>query len=275
MARSTGVLATSPVYGGGSTALREVEDKVRVLPLGIDLTPFCRPNAAATRYARQFRKAMGDQPLWLAVGRLVYYKGFEVALKALAQVPGRLVVVGSGPLDRRLRVLAERLRVADRVLWKSNVDSDELVGLYHAATAFWMSSNTRSEGFGLVQVEAMASGCPVLNADIAHSGVPWVAQHEKSALTVPPNDPIAFAAAANRILEEPGLRERLARNAKQRALDEFSEPLMGVRSLSVYAELCRKTAPKTADAAERLVANAGRKDGCDDRSPILAAAEQM
>ena len=80
---------------------------------------------------------------------------------------------------------------------------------YLAADAFWFPSNARSEAFGLVQVEAMASGCPVINTAIPHSGVPWVSPHEETGLTVPVDDPAALAAAANRLLTEPGLRDRL------------------------------------------------------------------
>ncbi len=85
----------------------------------------------------------------------------------------------------------------------------------------------QSEGFGLVQVEAMASGCPVINTDLAGSGVPWVSRHEESALTAPVGDAAALAAAARRLLEEPGLRERLASEGRVRAAAEFEQTKMG------------------------------------------------
>ena len=148
--------------------------------------------------------------MWLCVGRLIYYKGLSVALAALRDVPGRLLVIGTGPMEAELRSRAVELGVADRVVFHGRASTDELVGAYRAATALWFPSTARSEGFGLVQVEAMASGCPVINTAIAGSGVPWVCRHEREGLTVPINDPAALAAAAKRILTEPGLRERLA-----------------------------------------------------------------
>src|SRR5262249_28666229 len=113
----------------------------------------------------------------------------------------------------------------------------EIVPYYLAADAFWFPSNARSEAFGLVQVEAMASGCPVINTAIPHSGVPWVSRHDETGLTVPVNDPCALAAAARRLLEEPGLRDRLTAAARRRAADEFDHRVMARRSLEVYGSV--------------------------------------
>jgi rhamnosyl/mannosyltransferase len=109
-----------------------------------------------------------------------------------------------------------------------------IVPYYHAADAFWFPSNARSEAFGLVQVEAMASGCPVINTAIPDSGVSWVCPHEEGGLTVPMDDPVALAAAANRLLTEPGLRERLAEGARRRAVQEFDHRTMAERSIAIY-----------------------------------------
>ena len=88
-------------------------------------------------------------------------------------------------------------------------------------------------GFGLVQVEAMACGCPVINTAIPASGVSWVCRHEKEGLTVPVNDGTEFAIAAKRLVEEGGLRDRLSAAARLRA-DEFDWLAMGERSLKTY-----------------------------------------
>ena len=143
-------------------------------------------------------------------------------------------MIGDGPLEAELRRLATDRGVADRIVWRGRADPDELVGAYHAATALWFPSNARSEAFGLVQVEALASGCPVINCAIPASGVSWVSPHEETGLTMPVNDPAALAAAARRVLDEPGLRSRLADNGRRRASQEFDYREMGRRSLEIY-----------------------------------------
>jgi rhamnosyl/mannosyltransferase len=130
--------------------------------------------------------------------------------------------------------LARQLQVANRIAWLPRMDNATLVGAYHAATALWFPSNARSEAFGLVQAEAMASSCPVINTDIPGSGVPWVCRHEESGLTVPVDDPAALAQAARRLVDEPGLRDRLGKAGRIRACAEFDQGLMAERSLELY-----------------------------------------
>lgn len=233
--RAATILVTSPTYAAGSPMLQRYADKVLSLPLGIDLASFVEPSREARRHAENLRNKHGE-PLWLMVGRLVYYKGIQVALQALAKVPGKLLVIGSGPLGPELRRQAEGLGVAGRVIWYGHAEPDELVGAYHAATALWFPSIARSEGFGLVQVEAMASGCPVINTAIPHSGVSWVSRHEETGLTVPVNDAEALAAPAKRMLEEPGLRDRLAVGGRSRAAKEFDHMVMGRQSIGLYRQ---------------------------------------
>jgi rhamnosyl/mannosyltransferase len=234
--RAARVLADSPPYIDGSDLLQGVRPKVESLPLGLDLTPFARPSAAALACAGRLRREHPG-PIWVSVGRLVYYKALDVALAALTEVPGTLVVIGTGPMERAWRDRAAALGVADRVVWHGRASDDELVGAYHAATAHWFPSNARSEGFGLVQVEAMASGCPVINAAVPHSGVAWVSRHGETGLTVPVNDAPAFAAAARRLLDEPGLRDRLGAEARRQAAERFDHLAMAARSLAIYREV--------------------------------------
>jgi glycosyltransferase involved in cell wall biosynthesis len=234
--RAARILSDSPTYPEGSTFLKRYARKLGVLPLGIDLHAYLKPSPAARAFTRRLQSEHGA-PLWLSVGRLVYYKGLPNALQALRNVSGKLVVIGTGPLEADLRRMATACRVADRVVWMGYRDFEEVVGAYHAATALWFPSNARSEGFGLVQVEAMASGCPVINSAIPGSGVSWVSRHEETGLTVPMNAPGELAAAANRLLHEPGLRERLAAGARARACQEFDHRLMAQRCLRAYRSI--------------------------------------
>jgi rhamnosyl/mannosyltransferase len=253
--RAALILTSSPVYQAGSSLLRRYADRVQSVPLGLDLRPYVNPNSAALVHTKALAQHC-EGPRWLSVGRCVYYKGLETAIWALAHVPGTLIVVGTGPMQMELRRLAAKLAVSDRVVWRGYATPDELVGAYHAATALWFPSNARSEGFGLVQVEAMASACPVINTAIANSGVSWVSRHGESGLTIPVNDPAALAAAARRLLDEPGLRVRLASAARRRALAEFDHVAMARRSLELYEQSLagRRCHDTSADEAEPALA---------------------
>jgi glycosyltransferase involved in cell wall biosynthesis len=259
--RAALVLSDSEAYVEGSPVLRGLGSKVRALPLGLDLAPFVSPNASALAAEARLRSQLG-QPLWLAVGRLVYYKGLMTAIDALAHLPGRLLVVGTGPLESALRAHAKTRKVADRIEWLGHVEPDDLVGAYRAATALWFPSNARSEGFGLVQVEAMASGCPVINTAIPHSGVSWVSRDGESGLTIPVGDPKALVAASRRLLDEPALREALSAGAAARARREFDDGAMARRSLELYSTVLGRSAPLKAGA---------RLDGGPEGSSLEAA----
>ncbi|MBD2214893.1 glycosyltransferase [Nostoc linckia FACHB-104] len=229
------ILTTSYLYIEGSKFLRLYRHKLRTLPLGLQSSHYVQPNQTALAFSNSLKEKY-QGPIWLAVGRLVYYKALHIAIEALSLVPGKLIVVGVGPLEQELKTLAQKLGVEDRIVWLGHVSEDELVGAYHAATALWFPSNVRSEGFGLVQVEAMASGCPVINANIPGSGVPWVSRHEQEGITVPINDPIALAKEAKRLLFEPGLRNRLVIGSRKRA-EYFNHVTMAQQSFEFYEEV--------------------------------------
>lgn len=230
------ILATSPTYVPGSRFLRAYADRIRILPMGINLDPYRDPSEADSAEAEDIRLRYPG-PVWLGCGRLIYYKGFLNAVRALTEVPGTLLIVGDGPDRASIEAEAGRLGVRDRVHLLGSMPYQKVVPYYLAAEAFWFPSNARSEAFGIVQVEAMASGCPVLNTEIPHSGVSWVSPHGQTGLTVPVNDPSALAKAARRLLEEPGLRAHLAASARARASEEFSDHVMAERSLAIYRQV--------------------------------------
>jgi glycosyltransferase involved in cell wall biosynthesis len=231
--RAQRILASSPWYLTGSPLLRRFQYKVEVLPLGIDVSSYSEPSSAVQAKAEEFRKRFGS-PMWLSVGRLVYYKGLHTAVEALSKVAGCLVVVGRGHLESTLKQLAESFGVADRIHWFPNASPDDLRALYLAATALWFPSNHRSEAFGLVQVEAMAAGCPVINTNVPSSGVSWVAPHEVAALTVAPESPDQLAFASQRLASDELLRRKLILNGKRRAVRMFDERRMAQASLAIY-----------------------------------------
>ena len=251
--RVRAIVTSSDDYRAGSSFLQPYADRLHVLPNGIDLRPYLHPSIKDHALADAIRSEHGrGGPLWLGCGRMVYYKGFLNAIRALKHVEGRLLLIGGGPDAPALRLEADRLGLADRVDFLGSLPHYlDLIPYYLAADAFWFPSNARSEAFGLVQVEAMACGCPVLNASIPHSGVSWVSRHEETGLTVAVDDPIALAKAAQRLLDEPGLRDRLAAGGKARASREFDHRVMAERSMGLYRRVLAgsiKTSPASRPA---------------------------
>ena len=178
------------------------------------------------------RQRYGER-LIVTVGRLVYYKGFEYLIRAMPRVSGTALIIGEGPLHGKLSKLASELGVADRVHFLGKVDQEHLVSCYHAADVFVLPSVARSEAFGIVQIEAMAAGLPVINTRL-DSGVPYVSVHNQTGLTVPPADPEALAAAINKLLDDPVLGKKLGAAGHLRACQEFSLQIMTRRTEKLY-----------------------------------------
>jgi rhamnosyl/mannosyltransferase len=123
--------------------------------------------------------------------------------------------------------------VTDKVVFAGEINNAGVTPYYHAADLFALASVARSEAFGIVQIEAMAAGLPVVNTGL-DSGVPFVSLDGETGLTVPPGDPQALAAAMNRLLDDDALRQSLGQAGVRRARQEFSLDTMLRRTLEVY-----------------------------------------
>ena len=115
------------------------------------------------------------------------YKGVEFLLRALTESDVAAVIIGDGPLRGSLEDLATGLGVDSRTFFLGAVDDGALAAWYGACDIFVLPSVTRAEAFGLVQLEAMARGKPVISTRI-ETGVPWVNLDGYTGLTVPPSD---------------------------------------------------------------------------------------
>jgi rhamnosyl/mannosyltransferase len=173
--------------------------------------------------------------LVLAVGRLVPYKGFDMLLEALTRIDASALIVGAGSQWGRLRRLAERRGLGERVVFTGAVPRERLRILLHAAKVFAFPSLTSAETFGIVQLEAMSAGLPIVNTSLP-TGVPTVARHGLEALTVPPGDPAKLAEAIGQLLDAPDLAKNLGLAGRQRAVAEFDQRLFIDRMHELYAQ---------------------------------------
>ena len=227
------IIATSPNMVEHSEFLAPRADKCRVVPFGIDPAEYADTPEVLAR-AAQLREGH-DRPIVLFVGRLIYYKGADVLMAAMPDVDADLVIIGKGPLKEGLERASRDGGFADRVTFLEPVDDDELNAWYHAADVFVLPSVARSEAFGLVQIEAHASGTPVVSTTLT-TGVPFANEDGVSGLTVPPSDAPALARALQKLVTDEELRERLGRQARERALKEFTIERMIDQTIEVYVE---------------------------------------
>lgn len=229
LARVDKIIATSPNYVDSSPVLRRWRNKCVVAPLATSAAH--SPNLSPPPSS-----AMGRGGGLLFVGKLRYYKGVNYLLDAMRLLPeARLTIVGTGPMERSWREMAERMGVASRVAWKGDVSDADLRSCYAACDVFVLPCSERSEGFGTVQLEAMAAGKPVVSCDV-QTGVAWVNQNEVTGLVAPPKNSSALAEAIGRLLKDAGLRARMGAAGRGRVEREFTVEKMVERVVEVYKE---------------------------------------
>lgn len=232
------IIVTTPHYLESSATLAEYRGRCVVIPLGIDREPFlrCPPEAG-----QELRRRLGNGPVLLFVGMLRYYKGLQYLLEAMPNIVGRLVIVGEGPEGATLASQARDLGLQDRVLFAGRVPDSELPAYYRAADLFVLPASERSEAFGLVQVEAMTCGLPVVCTEVG-TGTTFVNRHGETGLVVPPKDPASLADAINTLLTDHELRARLGRNALARS-ELFSKERMLADIQALYDRVLAETNP--------------------------------
>jgi glycosyltransferase involved in cell wall biosynthesis len=234
------VMPTSEPQIGSSEFLRQYREKCTVVPHGVDLEPFEHMEEHAA-FAAALRARHGA-PVTLFVGRLVYYKGLDVMLAAMRDVPGTLVVVGEGPARAALETQCRALGLSGRVLFAGRVP--DIVPYLAAADVGVLPSSHRTENFGLSMVEMMAGGRPVVCTELG-TGTSFVNQNGETGIVVPPGDAAALSGAVRRLLEDDALRCRMGEAARARARRLFSTgPMMDGVSRVYEAVLAKRRTPR-------------------------------
>ncbi len=247
------MLAADRVVAVSPTDMEQMADfygalrsRIRMVPGGVD-TDLFRPFFAD---AARALLGLGPGKLVLFVGRIQRLKGIDLLLRAFAQLingwpedekPRLMVVGGRNPADladpeatemERLRILAAELGVGERVTFQGAVPHSSLPAYYSAADVVAVPS--RYESFGLVALEAMACGVPVVASGVG--GLQWTVQHGKTGFLVRRRDPKQFAAAIRAVLLDPDLHSSLSAGAVEAARG-FSWASAADRTLQLYSEL--------------------------------------
>jgi rhamnosyl/mannosyltransferase len=228
--RANAIVVATQNHITSSPIISDYKDKCHIVPFGINVAEFQERDEDAIK---EVREIYGPR-IVLSVGRLVYYKGFEYLIRAMKNVEGHLIIVGSGPLLESLEREAKDCGIANRVTILTDVKDAR--PFYHAADVFVLASIARSEAFGVVQLEAMACGTPVVNTNL-DSGVPCVSLDGVTGLTVAPCDKEALSIAIKKLLDDSDLRAKFGEAGKRRVSEEFSVEVMTRRTLELYRKL--------------------------------------
>jgi glycosyltransferase involved in cell wall biosynthesis len=231
------VVTTSEAMINAVPFLRRNRERCEVIPPAADV----QKRAVSEKEQMHLREEIQavDEEVLLFVGRLVYYKGVDILLRAMANVEDAiLVVVGKGPEREALQELASNLGIDDQVRFPGFVSGDDLPVYYSTADLFVLPSISSSEAFGIVQVEAMMYGVPVVNTSL-DTGVASVSRDGETGLTVPPGDVEALTEAIQTLLSDPELRADFSAAARKRAQDFEKDHVVG-QYAELYDEISRE-----------------------------------
>lgn len=211
------------IHGYGLT------NEIKILPNPVDLYPYQNQVGIDIRE----RYSLGNSRLLLSVGRLSHEKNLELMLKSFALIPQenvKLMLVGTGPAEEALQKYAVDLGLSNKVIFTGCVEQEVLLAIYQTADLFLMTST--SETFGLVLIEAMAAGLPVVAVE-AKGSKDNVTTGSNGVLT--PEDPVRFAAAAQDLVADDFRRKTMSQAALETAVRYSMEHLSG-RLIELYGE---------------------------------------
>ena len=232
--RADRIIVTSPPYLEGSKELADFRMKCTVIPIGIE-----DREEANEDQLQSLKETYRDKKVIFSLGRLIYYKGFEYLIDAAKALPDnyQVLIGGKGDLYQKLEQQIQRNKLENKVKLVGNIPPKEISAYFELCDLYCMPSCERSEAFGIVQIEAMSYGKPVVSTSIPYSGVAWINEHEKTGLVVQPKDANALAEAIKVVLGNKETAERLGENARKKYTEEFTLKKMFQRTVELYHSL--------------------------------------
>lgn len=235
--RSNLIICTSTNYISGSKHLTRFKEKTVAVPIGIT-----SPNPVGKNFISDVKKRYANRFIVFSVGRFVYYKGFEYLIRSSQYLDDSFVIIigGDGPLLKQCRELIGKAGLGHKVKLIGRLSSDELAAHYEACDIFCLPSVVKSEAFGIVMVEAMAYGKPIVSTKIEGSGVDWVNQNEMTGLTVNRKDPKELANAFIKLRNNKELRIEFGNSARSRFHNNFTISVMVDSIITHYNQVLAK-----------------------------------
>ena len=230
------IVATSPNYFATSEVLTEFADKVEVIPIGLD-----EPSYPAIHEQNQDladARAKYGEEFFLFVGVLRYYKGLHILLEAIRGAPYRVVIVGSGPVEKELREQALALGL-DNVIFAGFVSDREKMALFRLCLAVVFPSYLRAEAFGVTLLEGAMSSRPLISAEVG-SGTSHVNIHNETGLVVAPGDSVALRGAMDELYSDRAKAHEMGLKARQRYEQLFTGSRMGARYADAYRRILER-----------------------------------
>lgn len=229
--KADSIIVTSENLINSSPILKKFRAKCRVIPYGIDVNRF-NPTSHILERAEKIKTDI-DKPIILFVGRMVYYKGLKYLIRAMRNIDAKLLIIGKGPLEFKLKQLAKKLGVDNKILWLGQISDEELPAYYYSCDLLVLPSCEKSESFGLVLLEAQACGRPVISTDLP-TGVTFTNLHQKTGLVVAPKNDKSLTQAINTLLKNPDLRQVYGQNGRDRVRAIFNKEVMAERIFEAY-----------------------------------------
>lgn len=231
--RADVIVGTSPNYLKESPFLQSNSLKKICIPIGIStLVPILEK-------VKEIRQEYAGKKIIFSLGRLVEYKGFEYLIKASEYLPEEYLILigGSGPLRQKMDELIEVRQLHSKVKLLGRIDDKDLPNYFGACDLYVLSSIWKTEAFGIVQIEAMSCGKPVVATKIKGSGVPWVNEDGVSGINVEPKKPKAIADAILLILSDEDCYMKFSKGARERYETLFQKKIMIDKCADLYKTL--------------------------------------
>lgn len=231
LSRVDRIVATSPNYLESSVVLKRYREKCDVIPFGLDETYY--PRLERDRLER-WRQAVGAD-FFLFIGVLRYYKGLDFLLDAVVTTSHRVVIAGTGPLERHLRRRIQAEGISNVTLL-GYIDDNDKMALLSLCKALVFSSHVRSEAFGISLLEGLMAGKPLISAEVG-TGTSYVNEHGVTGFVVERETGLAIRNAMDLLANNLELASVMGQAARKRFETLFTANRMGYLYFETYRNL--------------------------------------